>query len=698
MTNPVQVADCAGEKETGLQFSEPTECKTTSEGIAISDLSKRPYLSVSALLPSPTEWHERWHVRNRKRFRILRLLWFTFAAVNLSHLIILLGSLIYNLYVNWWVEVHKLPMTDEHHGDGLLYYETSCVAIYPEHTGQGDWYLLDFLPYAALPNKRAVFAMPVQITTFQECYNAFWLGVHPSKRQFVNGQLRFLGKRADLSCLQLGRSEVNETATVANCLTVSFHFRVGSATNFTGLKQWGSISDPKPIVAYIGGRGLLYHRPQIIPLSIAEELDVLYVVIRYRLGVFGFGDFGTPNYGPNHGVEDVRKALQWLYENARLFGGSPNTMTVIGEDSGASIALAVSGDRYISEGNTNSTQVSIIFKMPEIPSEKRPFHSLVLSDIELLAACRRWQSENEGLSSGGGSSTLANRIRCLEESVSETTWLERTPGVWLHADERMTMLPHKAEEEELMASLLLADPQVSRVVSPLKLLTTRDLPLVWLSSLYHPYPPPPKALSLKDFKNMIKSTFSKFSSVNTRRKYDEELLSAYGPMLKAAQKNTSKTPYSQIVNAIITDLRAVCGVDLYLRRLMRMSMIQQSPIYRILSEAEPTTLEEKTVGRPYSMPPFLVGQRQTDQRPDYPSEFLRRAFATFLQKGRVESMKELHYPRNINDPDLETTFNILGPVGLTTASARVIAHFAACKAWISEKDETEFAIKYGRLN
>ncbi|CDS40260.2 neuroligin [Echinococcus multilocularis] len=299
------------------------------------------------------------------------------------------------------------------------------------------------------------------------------------------------------------------------------------------------------------------------------------------------------------------------------------------------------------------------------------------------------------VNSGSGGSTLANRIACLEESISEAAWLERTPGVWLHADERMAMLPRKEEEEELTASLLLADPQVSRVVSPLKALSVRDLPLVWVSSLNHPCPPPPEALSLKAFKNMIKKTFSEFSSTNTRRKYDEELLLAYEPMLKAVQHNTSKMRYSPIVNAIITDLRAVCGVDLYLRRLMRMSMIQRGPVYRVLSEVDPTKLEEKTVGRSYDMPAFLIGHQQRGQGTGYPLEFLRRALATFLRSGRAEGMKELRYPRAVDDPDLETTFNILGPAGLTTARARVIAHFAACKAWVGEKGETEFAIKYG---
>ena len=324
--------------------------------LPISGLFKRTHLTLNELLPSSSEWQQKWHIRNHKRFRFLWILWLILATVNLSHFVVLLISLIYKLCMYSWVKVHTLPVISVTSSSQSPYYVTNCAAIYPEYTGQEDWYLLDFLPYASLPRKQAVFAMSVSISTFQECYNAFWLGVHPSKRQFVNGQLRFLGKQADTSCLQLGREGLNETSTVANCLTISFHFRLRSVTKLLETKHRSTPAPLKPTVAYIGGRGLLYHCPQLIPLNIATELDVLYVVIRYRLGVFGFGDFGTLDYGPNHGVEDVRKALQWIYENAKMFGGSVEELTVIGEGSGASIALAVAKDRYASrDGKTDST-------------------------------------------------------------------------------------------------------------------------------------------------------------------------------------------------------------------------------------------------------------------------------------------------------------------------------------------------------
>ena len=333
--------------------TEVTEDKKKSNA---SELVKRPHLALDELLPNPVEWQQKWHTRNHKRFQLLRFLWFTLAAANLTHFIVLLISLGYRLYLNSWIKSHTLPVITKTPSSDSPYYVTNCAAIYPEYTGQQDWYLLDFLPYASLPRKQAAFAMSVRISTFQECYNAFWLGVHPSKRQFVNGQLRFLGKRADMSCLQLGRGGLGESATVANCLTVSFHFRLRNLNQFSGVGSRTPSTHLKPTIAYIGGQGLLYHRPQLIPLNLENELGVLYIVIRYRLGVFGFGDFDTVDYGPNHGVEDVRNALQWIYENAEMFCGSPKNLTLIGEGSGVSIALAVSRDRYApSDGKTNST-------------------------------------------------------------------------------------------------------------------------------------------------------------------------------------------------------------------------------------------------------------------------------------------------------------------------------------------------------
>lgn len=62
------------------------------------------------------------------------------------------------------------------------------------------------------------------------------------------------------------------------------------------------------------------------------------VTINYRLGLAGFlaapdyfdGDFATPN----RGFLDQVKALHWVKQNIRQFGGDPDKITIFGESAG----------------------------------------------------------------------------------------------------------------------------------------------------------------------------------------------------------------------------------------------------------------------------------------------------------------------------------------------------------------------------
>ncbi|KAM7539668.1 hypothetical protein Aperf_G00000027966 [Anoplocephala perfoliata] len=319
------------------------------------ELQKRPLLNAEELLPTQGDWEKWWKERNKKRLRRLKILWLTLALLLCGHLGIVIMTLIYRLHIQTWVLRHTLPQFHTGVSEGSVYFDTNCAAIYPEYTGTDDWYIIDGLPYATLPRKRAYFASSKYINTFLECYLAYWLNVPPSKRQFINGQLRFFGKSINSSCLQIGREGVNETASVANCLTLSFYFQLRNSVNFSGIPNLYSPDPPKSVVAYIGGRGLLNHRPKLLPIDLLMRLDIFYIIIRYRLGVFGFGDFETAEYGPNHGVEDVRKALQWIHENALRFGGSPRELTLIGENSGAAIAMQVGNYKLESFVKSNIT-------------------------------------------------------------------------------------------------------------------------------------------------------------------------------------------------------------------------------------------------------------------------------------------------------------------------------------------------------
>ena len=89
-----------------------------------------------------------------------------------------------------------------------------------------------------------------------------------------------------------------------------------------------------PVMVWIHGGGYSggwSYEPNYIGGRLAER-GVIVVSIGYRLGAFGY--FG-PEEGSNFGLMDQIKALKWVQNNIRSFGGDPQNVTIFGESAGA---------------------------------------------------------------------------------------------------------------------------------------------------------------------------------------------------------------------------------------------------------------------------------------------------------------------------------------------------------------------------
>jgi para-nitrobenzyl esterase len=97
-----------------------------------------------------------------------------------------------------------------------------------------------------------------------------------------------------------------------------------------------------PVFVWIHGGGNVFGQASIYNASLlASQGNMIVVVIQYRLGPFGFFYFPALNpHGTaedksgNYGTLDTIKAVQWVKNNIRSFGGNPQNITVGGQSAG----------------------------------------------------------------------------------------------------------------------------------------------------------------------------------------------------------------------------------------------------------------------------------------------------------------------------------------------------------------------------
>ncbi|WP_184548543.1 carboxylesterase/lipase family protein [Mucilaginibacter sp. FT3.2] len=104
-----------------------------------------------------------------------------------------------------------------------------------------------------------------------------------------------------------------------------------------------SSAEKKPVLVYIygGGFGSGGAACPIYDGEATAKQGVVFVVINYRVGIFGF--FAHPelskesghNASGNYGLMDQLAALKWVKQNIQNFGGDPGNVTIAGQSAGS---------------------------------------------------------------------------------------------------------------------------------------------------------------------------------------------------------------------------------------------------------------------------------------------------------------------------------------------------------------------------
>ncbi|HEX7874617.1 MAG TPA: carboxylesterase/lipase family protein [Sphingobium sp.] len=96
----------------------------------------------------------------------------------------------------------------------------------------------------------------------------------------------------------------------------------------------------KPVFFWIhGGAFMAGSSDAYRGAELAKSGDIVVVTINYRVGVFGFVNFGgalgLPGLPSNIGLRDQIAALQWVRDNIAAFGGDPARVTIAGQSAGS---------------------------------------------------------------------------------------------------------------------------------------------------------------------------------------------------------------------------------------------------------------------------------------------------------------------------------------------------------------------------
>ncbi len=129
---------------------------------------------------------------------------------------------------------------------------------------------------------------------------------------------------------EMGEDEMSEQCCVLNVWTTHVPRRPTGAELKPALL--------KPVMVWLHGGGFDSGTSAWDPGMCLAKKDVVVVSVNHRLNILGFLDLSTCGeqykHSGNVGMLDVVKALQWVHDNIKEFGGDPYNVTIFGESGG----------------------------------------------------------------------------------------------------------------------------------------------------------------------------------------------------------------------------------------------------------------------------------------------------------------------------------------------------------------------------
>ncbi|CAF3585212.1 unnamed protein product [Rotaria socialis] len=138
---------------------------------------------------------------------------------------------------------------------------------------------------------------------------------------------------------------------------------------------------------------------------LASEGDIIVVTMNFRLNYHGFLSSGDDRIKGNFGLWDQLLAVEWIHENARLFGGDPHRIVLAGHSAGAGNVMLIPASPYcrgmikrvISQSGTGLAPWSINHHpMKLIERLSHEFNCQRLNETERFQCIHRSLQDNKG--------------------------------------------------------------------------------------------------------------------------------------------------------------------------------------------------------------------------------------------------------------------------------------------------------------